>query len=89
MWLLKVALQILGRKFHKNTKKSFLYPQSLLIVIHNTPVVESHPIKTNWRFTIVQVDTNGNHGLFLHEQLAHLHNENTQMKLNPLPDDKF
>ena len=39
---LKVALQILGRKFYKNTNKSSLYSQSLLIFIHKTPVVENH-----------------------------------------------
>ena len=42
--LLKVALQILGRKFYKNTKKSSLYSQSLLIFIHRIPVVKRHPI---------------------------------------------
>ena len=41
---LKVALQILGRKFYKNSKKSSLYSQSLLIFIHRTPIVERHPI---------------------------------------------
>ena len=30
---------------------------------------------------MAKVDTNGKHGLFLHEQLAHLHTENTQTKL--------
>ena len=40
---LKVALQILGRKFYKNTKKTSLYSHSLLIFIHKTPVVENHP----------------------------------------------
>ena len=40
---LKVALQILGRKFYKSTKQSFLYPQSLLIFSHKTPAVENHP----------------------------------------------
>ena len=40
---LKVGLQVLGRKLYKNTKKSSLYSQSLLIFIHKTPVVESHP----------------------------------------------
>ena len=40
---LKVALQILGRKFYKNTEKSSLFSQSLLIFIRKTPVVESHP----------------------------------------------
>ena len=42
--ILQVALQILGRKFYKNTKKSSLYSQSLLIFIHRTPVVEKYPI---------------------------------------------
>ena len=40
---LKVALLILGRKFYKNTKNSFLYSKSLLIFFHKTPVVENHP----------------------------------------------
>ena len=44
MPILKVALQILGRKFYKGTKKSSLYSQSLLIFIHRTQVVERHPI---------------------------------------------
>ena len=71
---LKVALQILGRKFYKNTEKSSLYSQSLLIFVHKTAVVETHPTtKEIKRFTTVQVDTDGKHGLFLHEQLAHLH----------------
>ena len=41
---LKVALQIVGQKFYKNTKQSSLYSQSLLIFIHRTPVIERHPI---------------------------------------------
>ena len=45
----KVARQILGRKFYKNTNKSSLYSQSLLIFIHRTPVVERHPIKREIR----------------------------------------
>ena len=39
---LKVAIQILGRKLYKNTKKSSLYSQSLLIFIYETTIVESH-----------------------------------------------
>ena len=39
---LKVALQILGRKFKKDTKISSLYSQSLLIFIHKTPVVKNY-----------------------------------------------
>ena len=63
---LKVALQILGRKFYKNTKKSSLYSQSLLIFIHRTPVVERHPITREIkRFKMAQVNTNGKHGLFI------------------------
>ena len=40
---LEVALQILGREFYKNTKKSSLYSQSLLIFIHKTSAVKDHP----------------------------------------------
>ena len=31
---------------------------------------------------MAQVDTDGNHSLFLHEQLAHLHTGNTQTKVS-------
>ena len=41
---LMVTLQILGRKFNKNTKISSLYSQCLLIFIHRSPVVERHPL---------------------------------------------
>ena len=44
--ILNVALQILGRKFFENTKKSSLYAQSLLNFFHKTPVVENHPTTT-------------------------------------------
>ena len=33
----------LGTKVYKNTEKSSLYSQSLLIFIYKTPVVKSHP----------------------------------------------
>ena len=46
---LKVALQILRRKFYKNTEKTSLYSQSLFIIIHKTPVVESHQIRREIR----------------------------------------
>ena len=32
---------------------------------------------------MAHVDTNAKHGLFLHEQLIHLHIENTPTKLQP------
>ena len=41
---LKVALQILGLKFFKNTKESSLFSQRLFNFIYRTPVVERHPI---------------------------------------------
>ena len=47
---LKVALQILGRKFYKRTKKSPLHSQSSLILIHKTPVVENHPTAREIRY---------------------------------------
>ena len=31
---------------------------------------------------MAQVDTDGNHGLFLHEQLTHLHTANEQKKVS-------
>ena len=43
LYHLKMALQILGRQVYRNTEKSSLYSQSLLIFIHKTPVVKSHP----------------------------------------------
>ena len=36
---------------------------------------------------MAQVDTNGKHGLFLHEQLVHLHTEITQAKLQTAFDE--
>ena len=81
--LLNVALQILGLKFYKNTKKTSSCSQSLSIFIHETLVVENHPtIRGSWRNTTAWVDPNGNHGLFLHEQLAHVHTGNTKKKVS-------
>ena len=79
---LKCGPSDLRTKILRNTKKSSLYSQSVLIVIHKTPVVESDPTTREIRdFTTANVDTDGKRGLFLHEQLAHLHTENTQTKL--------
>ena len=84
-WLLadlKVALQILGQKCYKNTEKSSLYSQSLLISIHKTQVVESHQITREIRDLLRPRSTpTGNTVYFLNEQLAHLHTENTQTEL--------
>ena len=37
---------------------------------------------------MAQVDTNGNHGLFLHKQLAHLHTGNIQKKVSNIASDE-
>ena len=37
---------------------------------------------------MAQVDTDGNHGLFLHEQLAHLHAGNTQNEVSNISPDE-
>ena len=71
----------LASKILQNTKKSSLYSQSILIIIHKTAVAEGLPITREIRDLLRPRSTNGKHGLFLHEQLVHLHNENTQTKL--------
>ena len=38
--------------------------------------------------TTAQVDTDRNHGLFLHEQLAHLQTGNTQKKVSNIASDE-
>ena len=80
---LKVALQILGRKFYKNTKKSSLYSQSLLIFIHKILVVEKHPTKWEIRDLLLPRSTpTGIMVYFFYEKLAHLHTANTQKKVS-------
>ena len=37
---------------------------------------------------MAQVDTDGNHSLFLHEQLVHLHAGNTQKKVSNIASDE-
>ena len=37
---------------------------------------------------MTQVDTDGNHSLFLHEQLTHVHNANTQKKVSNIVSDE-
>ena len=55
------------------------------VFIHKTSETERHPKTREIRkFTTAQVDTNVKHGLFLFEQLAYLHTENTQTKLQTL-----
>ena len=79
----------LGRKFYKNTNKSSFCSHSLLIFIHKTPVVQNHPTTGEIRELLrLQVDTDKNHGLFLHEQLVHLHTGNTQKKVSNVASDE-
>ena len=37
---------------------------------------------------MAQVETDGNHGLFLYEQLTHLHTGNTQKKVSNIASDE-
>ena len=37
---------------------------------------------------MAQVDTHGNHGLFLHGQLTHLHTGNTQKEVSNIAPDE-
>ena len=60
---LKVALQILERKFYKNTKKS---SQSLLIFIHRTPVVERHQITREIRDLLWPMSTPTQNTIYLY-----------------------
>ena len=60
-----------------------------MIFIHKTPVVESHPTTREIkRFTMAQVHTDRKHGLFIYEQHAHLHTENTQKKVSNIASDE-
>ena len=86
-----MALQILGRKFYTNAKKLSLYSQSLLVFIYKTAVVENHPTTREIRELLWPRSTpRGNHGSFLHEQLAHLltSTENTQKKVSNMASDE-
>ena len=87
--ILITSLQIFGRKFYKNTKNNLCTPKAFLIFIHKTPVVENHvTTREIRRVVLAQVDTYGNHCLFLHEQLAHLHAGNTQRKVSHIASDE-
>ena len=44
--------------------------------------------KRNQRITTAQIDTDGKRGLFIHEQLAHLHTGNTQKKVSNIASDE-
>ena len=86
---LKVALQILGRKFYKNTKKSSLYSQSLLIFIHKTPVVENHPTTREIRALLRPRSTpTGITVYFYMSKLTYLHTGNTQKKVSNIASDE-
>ena len=79
----------MGQKFYKNTKKSSLYCQNLLIFIRKTAVVENNPTTREIkRITTAQVNTDGNHSLFLHGQLAHLHAEDPLKKVSNIASDE-
>ena len=84
-----MALQVLGRKFYKNTIKSSLYSQSLLIFIHKTPVVETNRTTSEIRDLLQHRSTpKGNTVCFLHEQLAHLHTGNYKDEASNIASDE-
>ena len=83
-----MAFQILGQKFHKITKKSSLYSQSLLIFIHKTTVFKNHSTTGEIRELLRPRLTPTKISLFLHELLAHLHTGNTQKKVSNTASDK-
>ena len=78
---LKVALQILGRKVFENTEKSSLYSQSFLIFIRKIPVVEAIGQQEKLEIYFGPGQHRQETRSILHEQLAHLHTENTLTKL--------
>ena len=74
----------LGTKiFHQNSKKSSLYSQSLLIFIHKTPVVESHPKTRETRDLLRPRSTPSGNTIYFYMRslVIYLHTENTQTKL--------
>ena len=84
-----MALQIFGRKLYKNIKKNILLLPSLIIFIHKTPVIENNLTTGEIRELLKPRSTpDGNHNLFLHEQLAHLHTGNTQKKVSNIASDE-
>ena len=87
--VLKVALQIFGRKLYKNIKKLSFYSQRLLIFIHKTPVIENDPTTVEIRELLQLRSTpKGIAIYFLHKQLAYLHTENTQKKVSNIASDE-
>ena len=52
-------------------------------------MVENHPTTGEIRELLrLSVDNDGNNGLFLHEQLAHLHTGNSQKKVSKIASDE-
>ena len=83
MQTLKVALQIMGRKFYRHTKKIILiFPKPLNFYSYNPRSRKPSDNRRNKTVTLAQVDTDGNHGLYLHEQFAHLQTGNKQKKVS-------
>ena len=79
----------LDENFTKIKKKNILLLPSLIIFIHKTPVIENHQTTGEIRELLQLRSTlDGNHNLFLHEQLAHLHTGNTQKKVSNIASDE-
>ena len=78
---LKVALQILGRKFYKNTKESSLYFQSFLNFIHRTPVVERHPMTREIRDLLWPLSTPTGNTVYFYMSSSFIYTLKIQTKL--------
>ena len=86
--ILKVTLQILGRKFYKkNPEKSSLYSQSLLIFIHKTPVVENHPTTEEIKEILRPRSTPTAITVYFYMSIS-LNTANTQKKFSNIASDE-
>ena len=70
---LKVALQIMGRKCYKNTKKPSLLSQSLLIFIHKNSIVESHPTTREIRDLLRPRSTPAGNTVYFYLSSSHIY----------------
>ena len=72
----------------KNPKKSSLYPQSLSIFIHKTPVVGNHLATREIRELLRPRSTPMGITVYFYEQLAQLYTGNTQKKVSNKASDE-
>ena len=84
-----MAVQILRRTFYKNAEKTILIlTKPFNFHSQNPSSRKPSDNMRNYRITTAKVDSDGNHGLFLDEQLAHLPTGNTLKKLSNIAFDE-